>query len=347
MDIDNTIPEEEIQSAWEECMKDPEMGRYFRDAPESARAYIRLQFYAVFYADQLDADAYARSLEALVEGLDSEAIKYLVPREQNEETRAWLNGLLPDIVAREREARRLAAAVPDLPEEKIDAKELHRKMLAESEIETARARQAYDDQAAGAKELVGKIGKIAKKAGIGVGALVVLWIVYGIVFSFDPVKAALASCEGGVPAASQIDFTWENGKRGERDTLDRTFLGHDWGELPADKNLREPLQVYQLKEPLYHFTTATLGYKRGRKLESIRLDGEMPSNFDDARVKDAFLELKKAIEDGYGTPQLAWEDDGKGHYLAYSPKGFKVPLAVVYGLPASGSRHVTLLVCQP
>ncbi len=81
-DVD-VIPSAKIKEAYEICMKDPKLTKYFNDAPAGARQYIALMFYCTVFNDELNDDLCARYQAEVEEELTREDVLYLAENESD------------------------------------------------------------------------------------------------------------------------------------------------------------------------------------------------------------------------------------------------------------------------
>ena len=105
------IPEDKVRAAYERCVQDPKLARYYANAPEGAQSYIALEFYLAVYGDEVGADsqeAYRREVEAELSAKD---LAYLIRQTDDPAERDHLTALLVNHGARPA-TRRAAVATP-------------------------------------------------------------------------------------------------------------------------------------------------------------------------------------------------------------------------------------------
>ena len=88
------IPEEDFKLAIFECCKDPRLKRYYDFAPGSAKLYVGLTFYAMYFGDSIDKAQYYQCMKEIVADLDVAALQYLIRFETDEKYKDYLKELL-------------------------------------------------------------------------------------------------------------------------------------------------------------------------------------------------------------------------------------------------------------
>lgn len=90
---DGVIPESKIREAHAICMRDPNLAKYFEDAPQGARQYIALMFYCTVFHAEVD-DEKCASYQAEVEAeLTRDDLLYLATHERNPISKAHFREL--------------------------------------------------------------------------------------------------------------------------------------------------------------------------------------------------------------------------------------------------------------
>jgi len=90
----DAISEDDLRTALGECRKDPEMDRYYSEAPEGARLYIALEFYGRVFKGRMNVDAYVKAFSELGTELKEADLVYLLQHEEDETMRKYLTDRL-------------------------------------------------------------------------------------------------------------------------------------------------------------------------------------------------------------------------------------------------------------
>lgn len=76
------IPEEKIQASIAHCVQSPRLAAFWMDAPDAARPYILLRFYAATFTDELTAGEYEERRAEAAAALSSDDIQFLLQNEK-------------------------------------------------------------------------------------------------------------------------------------------------------------------------------------------------------------------------------------------------------------------------
>ena len=76
------IPEEKLQAAIAHCIQSPRLAAFWMDAPDAARPYILLRFYAATFTDELSAEEYETRRAEAAESLSPDDIQFLLQNEK-------------------------------------------------------------------------------------------------------------------------------------------------------------------------------------------------------------------------------------------------------------------------
>ncbi len=79
----DVIPSAKIKQAYEICMKDPKLAKYFNEAPAGARQYIALMFYCTVFNEELNDELCAKYQAEVEEELTREDVLYLAENESD------------------------------------------------------------------------------------------------------------------------------------------------------------------------------------------------------------------------------------------------------------------------
>ena len=93
-DTDGVIPESKIREAHAKCMEDPQLAKYFNDAPQGAKEYIALMFYCTVFQDEVDDGLYATYQKEVEEEMSREDLLYLATHDRNPQSKAHFRELL-------------------------------------------------------------------------------------------------------------------------------------------------------------------------------------------------------------------------------------------------------------
>ena len=93
-DTDGVIPESKIREAHAKCMEDPQLAKYFNDAPQGAKEYIALMFYCTVFQDEVDDGLYATYQKEVEEEMSREDLLYLATHDRNPQSKAHFRDLL-------------------------------------------------------------------------------------------------------------------------------------------------------------------------------------------------------------------------------------------------------------
>ena len=96
-DTDGVIPESKIREAHAKCMEDPELAKYFNDAPQGAKEYIALMFYCTVFQNEVDDGLYETYQKEVEEELTREDMLYLATHDRNPQTKAHFRDLLAQV----------------------------------------------------------------------------------------------------------------------------------------------------------------------------------------------------------------------------------------------------------
>lgn len=96
---DNVIPAEDFRKAIETCCLLPRLNRYYANAPQSARLFIALQFYARVFSSTRDEVKYRSCLAEIEPDLGMEDVDYLLEGETDLGTVSYLENLRARLVA--------------------------------------------------------------------------------------------------------------------------------------------------------------------------------------------------------------------------------------------------------
>ncbi len=80
---EDVIPSWKIKKAYEICMKDPKLAKYFNDAPAGARQYIALEFYCTVFSREVNDNLCAKYQQEVEEDLAREDVWYLAENDPN------------------------------------------------------------------------------------------------------------------------------------------------------------------------------------------------------------------------------------------------------------------------
>lgn len=145
----------DLRTALGTCMRDKELQRLFKCAPEGAKKVLKLSFYSTVFPEKIDGHKFRVNLRAIEPELSSEDLEYLIRFETDAQLKAHFNELL---AARTSDAPAASAEPFGRPESKVhlirptdslsvdlNAEALKRKMAedeAEKAAESAKAMQA-------------------------------------------------------------------------------------------------------------------------------------------------------------------------------------------------------------
>ena len=107
---DAVIPEEKIREAHARCMQDPNLAKYFEEAPPGARQYIALMFYCTVFRDEVSDEQCELYQAEVEEDLTKEDLLYLATHERNLESKAHFRELYVEMSNAEQAAE--SAATP-------------------------------------------------------------------------------------------------------------------------------------------------------------------------------------------------------------------------------------------
>ncbi len=93
-DTDGVIPESKIREAHAKCMEDPQLAKYFNDAPQGAKEYIALMFYCTVFQNEVDDGLYATYQKEVEEEMSREDLLYLATHDRNPQSKAHFRELL-------------------------------------------------------------------------------------------------------------------------------------------------------------------------------------------------------------------------------------------------------------
>lgn len=93
-DTDGVIPESKIREAHAKCMEDPQLAKYFNDAPQGAKEYIALMFYCTVFQNEVDDTLYETYQKEVEEEMSREDILYLATHDRNPQSKAHFRDLL-------------------------------------------------------------------------------------------------------------------------------------------------------------------------------------------------------------------------------------------------------------
>lgn len=93
MNCEYIIDAELLKRALGTSMRNPELQRVFKEAPQAAKPVLKLKFAAMVYPDQISDDAFGANLQELSKSLDAEALQYLVACESDEGMRDYFRSL--------------------------------------------------------------------------------------------------------------------------------------------------------------------------------------------------------------------------------------------------------------
>lgn len=93
-DTDGVIPESKIREAHAKCMEDPQLAKYFNDAPQGAKEYIALMFYCTVFQNEVDDGLYATYQKEVEEEMSREDLLYLATHDRNPQSKAHFRDLL-------------------------------------------------------------------------------------------------------------------------------------------------------------------------------------------------------------------------------------------------------------
>ena len=94
MNSQYTIQPELLRSALGVSMKNAELQRIFKSAPQSAKPVLKLEFVACVFPDKISDEAFSANLKYLTESLDDEALQYLIENETDEGLKEYFEALL-------------------------------------------------------------------------------------------------------------------------------------------------------------------------------------------------------------------------------------------------------------
>lgn len=95
----DVIPAEDFRTAIEVCCRLPRFKRYYEEAPNGARMYIALQFYARVFASHLDEEQYRTCRLEIEPDLTLHDLDYLLQGETDAASRSYLEALRERLVA--------------------------------------------------------------------------------------------------------------------------------------------------------------------------------------------------------------------------------------------------------
>ena len=98
------ITEDDLRKALAECRKDPELNKYYKNAPAGARLYIGLVFYGLVFKDVLDKEQFVSAFAEIGNELKERDLRYLLQSEDDEEMREYLSDRLAAICGRVEDA---------------------------------------------------------------------------------------------------------------------------------------------------------------------------------------------------------------------------------------------------
>ena len=97
----DVIPAEDFRTAIEVCCRLPRFKRYYEEAPNGARMYIALQFYARVFASHLDEAQYRTCRLEIEPDLTLHDLDYLLQGETDAASRSYLETLRERLVAQQ------------------------------------------------------------------------------------------------------------------------------------------------------------------------------------------------------------------------------------------------------
>ncbi len=80
---EDVIPSWKIKKAYEICMKDPKLAKYFNDVPAGARQYIALEFYCTVFSGEVNDNLCVKYQQEVEEDLTREDVRYLAENDPN------------------------------------------------------------------------------------------------------------------------------------------------------------------------------------------------------------------------------------------------------------------------
>ena len=93
MNAEFTIDPELMRNALGASMRNPELQRIFKEAPQAAKPVLKLKFAAMVFPDQISDEAFGTNLEELAKSLGADDLRYLISTETDAGTKAYFEGL--------------------------------------------------------------------------------------------------------------------------------------------------------------------------------------------------------------------------------------------------------------
>lgn len=89
-----TIDAELMRNALGTSMRNPELQRIFKEAPQAAKPVLKLKFAAMVFPDQISDEAFGANLEELTKTLGADDLRYLIDTETDAGMKAYFENLL-------------------------------------------------------------------------------------------------------------------------------------------------------------------------------------------------------------------------------------------------------------
>ena len=93
MNAGSIIDPEVLRRALGASMRNPELQRIFKEAPQAAKPVLKLKFAALIFPDQISDEAFGANLEELAKTLGADDLRYLIDTETDAGMKAYFEGL--------------------------------------------------------------------------------------------------------------------------------------------------------------------------------------------------------------------------------------------------------------
>ena len=107
-----TISPELMRKALGASMRNPELQRIFKEAPQAAKPVLKLKFAVLVFPDQISDEAFGVNLEALAKSLGADDLRYLIDTETDAGMKAYFESLLQGSVFGKNSTRAKSVVCP-------------------------------------------------------------------------------------------------------------------------------------------------------------------------------------------------------------------------------------------